>query len=61
MEDVEIRIYDIKGSVMSAIQLTDTGDGKLAVDSNTLATGTFVYTLSVRGKIIDSKVMIITE
>jgi hypothetical protein len=61
LEDVEIRIYDIKGSVMSTIQLNDTGDGKLAVDSNTLAIGTFVYTLSVRGKIIDSKVMIVTQ
>ncbi len=61
LEDVEIRIYDLKGSVMSAIQINETGDGKLAVDSTTLATGTFVYSLSVSGKIIDSKVMIITE
>lgn len=61
LEDVEILIYDIKGSLLKAIQINDSGDGKLAVDSNTLAAGTFVYTLSVRGKIIDSKVMIITE
>jgi hypothetical protein len=31
------------------------------VDSAALATGTFVYTLSVRGEVIDSKVMIITK
>ena len=61
LEDVEIRIYDIKGSVLSAIKIKDTGDGKLEVDSATLATGTFVYTLSVRGEIIDSKVMIVTQ
>jgi hypothetical protein len=61
LEDVEIHIYDLKGSVLSAIKLEDTGDGKLEVDSAALATGTFVYTLSVRGEVIDSKVMIITK
>lgn len=61
LEDVEIRIYDIKGTVLSAIKIENTGEGKLDVDSTTLATGTFVYTLSVRGEIIDSKVMIVTQ
>lgn len=61
LEDVEIRIYDIQGSVLSASKIKNTGDGKLEVDSATLATGTFVYTLSVRGEIIDSKVMIVTQ
>ena len=61
LENVKIHIYDLKGSVLSAIKIEDTGDGKLKVDSAALATGTFVYTLSVRGKVIDSKVMIITK
>jgi hypothetical protein len=61
LEDVEIRIYDLKGSVLNAINIEDTGEGKLEVDSAVFGKGSFVYTLSVRGEIIDSKVMIITK
>jgi len=61
LENVEIRIYDFKGSVLSATKIKEAGYGKLEVDSAALATGTFVYTLSVKGEIIDSKVMIVTQ
>jgi hypothetical protein len=60
-EDVEIHIYDLKGSLLRAIKIVDTGDGKFEVDSATFGNGTFVYTLSVNRKIIDSKVMIVTQ
>ena len=61
LDNVEIRISTIKGDVLSAIQIKDAGYGKIEVDSETMANGTFVYTLLVQGKIIDSKVMIKTQ
>jgi len=61
LEDVVIHIRDIKGSVLSTIKITETGFGKLAVDSATFGNGSFVYTLSINEEIIDSKVMIVTK
>jgi hypothetical protein len=61
LEDVEIHICDIKGSVLSAIKIEEAGFGKLVVDSADVGNGTFIYTLSVNREIIDSKVMIITK
>ena len=61
LENVEIRISNIKGEVLSAIQIKEAGYGTIDVGSNIMANGTFVYTLSVKGEIIDSKVMIKTQ
>ncbi len=61
LKNVEIRISNIQGEVLSAIQIKEAGYGKIEVDSEIMANGTFVYTLSVQGEIIDSKVMIKTQ
>lgn len=61
LEEVEINICDIKGSVLNTIKINEAGFGNLKVDSATFGNGTFVYTLSVKREIIDSKVMIITK
>ena len=61
LEDVEIHIYDIQGSVLKVIKIKEAGFGKLEVDSVDFVNGSFVYALSVKREIIDSKVMIITK
>lgn len=61
LENVEINICDIKGTVLKAIQVNEAGYGQLEVDSATFGNGTFVYTLSVNREIIDSKVMIVAK
>ena len=61
LENVEIRISNITGETLSVIQIKEGGYGKIEVDSDIMANGTFVYTLSVKGEIIDSKVMIKTQ
>lgn len=58
---VEISIHDLKGSVLNTIKIEEAGYGKIAVNANDLSSGTFVYTLSVNGQIVDSKVMIRTN
>jgi len=61
LEDVEIHVRDIKGAILKTIKVNDAGFGKLEVDSASFSNGTFVYTLSVKREIIDSKVMIIAK
>ncbi|MDF1697425.1 MAG: hypothetical protein P1U56_16400 [Saprospiraceae bacterium] len=61
LENVAIQIFDIKGSVLSTIKVSEAGFGKLAVDSANFGNGSFIYALSVNNEIIDSKVMIITK
>lgn len=61
LENVELKICNIKGETMDAIQIVEAGYGKVAVNSEAYGNGSFVYTLSVKGEVIDSKVMIITE
>lgn len=61
LEDVELKICNIKGEVMDAIKIVEAGYGKVELRANTYNNGSFVYTLSVKGEVIDSKVMIITE
>jgi len=59
--DAVIHIRDIKGSILSTVKITEAGFGKVAVNSASFGNGTFVYTLSINGDIIDSKVMIVTK
>jgi hypothetical protein len=61
LTNVEIRITDVKGDVLDVYQINEAGYGKLEVNADALASGTFVYLLSVDNEIIDSKVMIITQ
>ena len=61
LQDAVIHIRDIKGAVLNTIKITETGFGRVVVDSAVFGNGTFVYTLSVDREIIDSKVMIITK
>lgn len=61
LANVEIHITDVKGEVLDIYQINEAGYGKLEVNADALAMGTFVYLLSVDNEIIDSKVMIITQ
>ena len=51
MNGIELMIKD----------LSDRGDLKITIDVSTLQKGMYLYTLSVDGKIVDSKRMILTE
>ena len=61
LDDVELRISNFKGVELNSIKISKAGYGSIKVDSETLENGTFVYSLFVKGKIIDSKVMIKTQ
>lgn len=61
LEDVEIRIANVKGELIKAVKVQEAGYGKLQVGAAALTTGSFIYMLTVKGEVIDSKVMIITQ
>ncbi len=56
--DAALEVRNIDGVLLKSFDLDQRGLGELRLDSKTYAKGTFVYTLSIDGKIIDSKVMI---
>ena len=58
LENVEIRISNIKGEILGTKPIKESGYGKILLDSENLTDGTFVYSLFVKGQLIDSKVMI---
>ncbi|MFK8008692.1 MAG: hypothetical protein AB8H03_20200 [Saprospiraceae bacterium] len=61
LENVEVQISSFTGEVLSSIKVTKAGYGKIEVGDDAITNGTFVYTLLVKGKFIDSKVMIKTK
>lgn len=57
--DAKLELRDMDGVLLDTFDLDQTGIGELQIDRNAFNKGSYVYTLSVDGKIIDSKVMIL--
>ncbi|MEO0778222.1 MAG: T9SS type A sorting domain-containing protein [Bacteroidota bacterium] len=57
----ELEIRDVKGELVQSYPLEVTGYGKVNIGDNLFQTGTYVYSLNIGGKVIDSKVMILTK
>ena len=56
-----LEISDLKGSVLKNYQLNGGGKQSAAINANELAAGTYIYTLIVNEKRVDSKKMILTR
>jgi hypothetical protein len=56
-----INIFDMKGTPIKYIELTNKGEGSIIIDARELNAGMYIYALIVDGKIIDSKNMILTN
>jgi hypothetical protein len=61
LENVQIHICDVKGEIIKDIDVKQEGYGSISIDAASFKSGSFIYTLSVGGEIVDSKVMIITK
>lgn len=57
----QLHVSDLSGKVLKTYPLTTKGIGKISMNGNELAAGTYVYTLSVNGKVMDTKKMILTK
>ncbi len=63
-EDVQtakLEVRDIKGKLLDSFDISQGGLGQITVKGAAFAQGSYVYTLSIDGEIIDSKVMILTK
>ena len=59
--DSEILIYNINGQLMKRVSIDHVGAGKLNVNTLELESGNYTYSLSIDGRIIDTKKMIVTK
>ncbi|MEL7427858.1 MAG: T9SS type A sorting domain-containing protein, partial [Bacteroidota bacterium] len=61
MTDARVEIADLKGIVLQSLELEQFGLNQVNVDTQSLGTGNYIYTLYVDGKIVDSRIMIVTK
>lgn len=60
-QQATIYIYSMSGVQLMRYELSTFGENSIIIGANELYAGTFLYSLVVDGKIIDTKQMIITE
>lgn len=56
-----IVVYDMTGKQLLTVPLTQKGENRITVASNSLSAGMFMYAIIANNKLIDSKRMIITD
>jgi trimeric autotransporter adhesin len=57
----EIVITDKQGKNLKRVQLSGTGNGKIELNTGSMASGTYQYSLYVNGSMVDSKQMILSK
>lgn len=57
--NAQLQIRDINGKILQTFALKEPGLGQLNLDRSGLETGSYVYTLEIDGKMVDSKMMIV--
>ncbi len=60
-QQASIYIYNMLGEQLSKYDISVFGEGNVTISANELYAGTFLYSLVVDGKLIDTKQMIITQ
>jgi len=55
-----ININGLDGKLIQQVPLAVNGAGSITVSSNTIAPGTYTYSLYVDGNVVDTKLMVIT-
>jgi hypothetical protein len=59
--NAEIRIFDMSGSVIKIIPLQQKGEGRVVIQAGELNPGTYTYTLTLDGAIVNSYKMVLTQ
>ena len=59
MPNAVITIRSLTGTALQTFNISAAGHGQITVSKGTLAPATYVYDMTVNGKIIDSKKMVI--
>ena len=61
VQTANIYIYDMNGSQIEQITLTERGESSITVNGGQLSAGMYLYSLIADGKVIDTKRMILTK
>ena len=61
VQTANLYIYDMNGSQIQQITLTERGDSSITVNGGELNAGMYLYSLIADGKVIDTKRMILTK
>ena len=61
VQTANIYIYDMNGSQIKQIALTERGEASITVNGGQLSAGMYLYSLIADGKVIDTKRMILTK
>ncbi len=61
LSNARLDITDLKGIVVQTFDLEATGLNSMKLDAQSLESGSYVYSLYVDGKIVDSRIMVITK
>ena len=61
VQQASIYIYNMLGEQLGKYDISVFGDGNVTISANELYAGTFLYSLVVDGKLIDTKQMILTQ
>lgn len=61
VQDARLYVYDLTGRQVKSYEIQDRGQGALTVKAYELEAGTYIYTLIVDNREIDSKKMILTK
>ena len=56
-----IYIYDMTGVQLACYPITTFGEGTITINTNELYAGSFLYSLVIDGKLIDTKQMVLTK
>lgn len=56
-----IFVYNLQGSQIQRLELTEKGTGKVTLDAGTLEAGMYIYSMVVDGEEVDTKRMIISK
>lgn len=60
-QSATIFVYDMTGVQLLQYPITTFGEGTITIDANDLYAGSFLYSLVVVGKLIDTKQMVLTK
>jgi hypothetical protein len=56
-----IKVTGMNGNAIKTIELNNTGSGQITLQTATLASGNYTYSLFVDGNLIDTKVMVLAR
>lgn len=60
-KQARLLVYNFNGNLLKTYTLTNKGMNEVIINGGTLSSGQYTYSLSVDGKMVDSKKMILTK